>query len=69
MRYCAVLLTHLETEMDKEWDELTEDDFLEMDRKAYNDLVELIRINKPSGFSFRHYRTMDDMLDDIDGVM
>jgi hypothetical protein len=66
MKYYALLLTHLETEMDKKWEDLTDEDLEEMDKKAYDDLVHIIDINDPKNFSFRHYKTFDDLCDELD---
>ena len=66
MKYYALLVTHLETEMDKNWEDLTEDDFEEMDKKAYDDLVHIIDINDPKNLSFRHYKTFDDLCYELD---
>ena len=68
MKYYALLVTHLETEMDKEWDELNDTDCGEMDRKAFEDLKKILEYNQdyPENFSFRHYRTFDDLCDELD---
>lgn len=68
MKYYAVLLTHLETEMDKEWDELDDTDFGEMDRKAFEDLKKILMNNEnyPENFSFRHFKDFDSLCEFID---
>ena len=41
-------------------EELTDDDFLELDKKAYEELVALLKINGPGSFGFRHFKNEDD---------
>jgi hypothetical protein len=64
VQYFTVLLTPLLVEMDKEWEDLTDDDFIEMDKKAYDDLKNIVAINGYDSFGFRHYKTLEDLEND-----
>lgn len=69
MKYYAVLITHLETEMNKEWKDLTDNDFLEMDMKAYKDLINIIKLNAPENISFKHFKTFEAMCDAVEDIL
>lgn len=67
MKHYAILLTILETETDKKWEDLTDEDFLDMDRQAFQDLKHMISLNDdPNDYAFRHYKTLEKLQEDID---
>lgn len=66
MKYYALLVTNLETEMPKKWKDLTDKDFEEMDKKAYEDLKHLVETSDQTSLCFRHFKTLDGFLDQVE---
>lgn len=62
-KFYTMLVTYIPVYSEKNWEDMTDDDFIKLDEQAYHNLKTILKINDYQNISFRHFKSLDGFLD------